>query len=57
MARSRATSAVNDRGKVPQPAPAEEPLPPPRKRPWLLALSVLLLVVWLAFMAAMAWRG
>jgi hypothetical protein len=29
----------------------------PKKRPLLLALSIVLLLAWLAFMAAMAWRS
>jgi hypothetical protein len=32
-------------------------LPRPRKRPLVLALSVVLLLGWLAFMIVMAWRS
>jgi hypothetical protein len=29
----------------------------PRKRPWLLALAIVLLSAWFALLAALAWRG
>ncbi len=40
---------VEARGEV-----APLPLTQPRKRPWLLALSVALLMAWLGFLAWMA---
>jgi hypothetical protein len=56
MARTRPTSTAKKMPATP-PREAPPPLVPPRKRPLLLALSILLLLAWLAFMVAMAWRS
>jgi hypothetical protein len=52
MARPRPTPPTKQ-----PPAPAPREIAPPRKRPLLLALSVVLLLAWLAFMVVMAWRS
>lgn len=55
MARARPTPPAAKSG---QPLPADSPeIRPPRKRPLLLALSIVLLAGWLVFMTLMAWRG
>jgi hypothetical protein len=56
MARTRSTSPAKKMPATPQ-REAPPPLAPPRKRPLMLALSILLLLAWLAFMVAMAWRS
>jgi hypothetical protein len=55
MARSRRTDPTAESRSDRRPSAGE--IPPPRKRPFLLALSIVLLTGWLAFMAVMAWRG
>ncbi len=56
MSRARSTSPDKKRPAPPESA-APPVLNPPRKRPLLLALSIVLLLGWLAFMVAMAWRS
>ena len=54
MSRARASQPAKPDAEVAHAKiPATAPLPR-RKRPWLLALAVLLLVGWLAFLAFMA---
>ncbi len=49
-------------GERPNPPPAEAPPAmescpaPPQKRPWQLAISCALMLAWILFVAAMAWR-
>jgi hypothetical protein len=56
MARTHQSSSGKTGAKAPK---RETPvhLAPPKKRPLLLALSIVLLLAWLAFMVAMAWRS
>ncbi len=57
MTRARPTShaAKPDHPKSDDERPST--IHPPRKHPLLLALAVVLLIGWLAFLAVMAWRG
>ncbi|MEX2114149.1 MAG: hypothetical protein WD845_13240 [Pirellulales bacterium] len=56
MSRARPTSPSKKHPGSPE-REAPPALAPPRKRPLLLALSIALLLGWLAFMVAMAWRN
>lgn len=54
MSRARPQPPAAKHAK-PSPGDSQTEIAPPRKHPWLLALSVLLLAGWLVFMAFLAW--
>jgi hypothetical protein len=54
MSRARPKSSAMSKPSSPEALP--DPVAPQRKHPWRLALAVVLLLAWLIFMAAMAWR-
>ncbi len=56
MSRARQSSRSKSDTRQAKREPPPE-LSPPRKRPLVLALSIVLLLCWLAFMIAMAWRS
>jgi hypothetical protein len=53
MSRARVSQPAKPAAETSHTVPVAAPLPR-RKRPWLLALAVLLLVGWLTFLAFMA---
>jgi hypothetical protein len=55
MAKRKSSAAKAD--KSPAEPPPLSPVAPPRKRPWLLALSILLLAAWLVVLAGLALFG
>jgi len=57
--KSQKSQRKSPSGKPKELAPAISPLeiPPPRKHPVLLMISGALVVVWISFLAWMAWWG